>query len=106
MENTSLYFKIFKIEKISDITPKELKRRYRILVQKYHPDKKPHGNAEKFKVIHNAYEYLCGLMKEFLKQETEKFFNNDFLYYSDESIYSISKKRWVKVKGNIVDTKA
>jgi len=105
MENTTLYFKIFKIEKISDVTPIELKRRYRILVQKYHPDKKPYGNANKFKIIQNSYEYLTVLMNEFIKKEDRKFFNNDFLYYNDGSIYSISKKRWVKIKGKIINTK-
>jgi DnaJ-class molecular chaperone len=98
------YFKVFKIKKIDDIDHIELKRRFRILVGKYHPDKKPYGNNEKFLLIHDAYEYLSERIKEYRKIESEKFFNNpDHLHYGDGSIYSISKKRWLKFKGKIID---
>lgn len=103
--NTDTYFKIFQIKKISDIDSKELIRRFRILVKKYHPDMKPHGNEEKFKLIYNAYKYLTDQMDEFIKIENQKFYNNDFLYYGDGSIFSISKKRWVKLKGKIINVK-
>lgn len=105
MIKSDVYFKIFKIEKISDITPKELKKRYRILVKKYHPDRKPHGDSKKFRLIHNSYEFLKNEMKILIQKENKKFFNEDFFYYSDDSIYSISKKRWVKIKGKKINIK-
>jgi len=95
--NTNKYFKAFKIKKISDITPKELTGRYRILVKKYHPDKG--GKAGQFTFIHDAYSYLKKLMKEYLKKENKKFFNKNFLYYGDGSIYDTKKGRWIKLKG-------
>lgn len=39
-------------------TPAEIKKAYRKLVSKYHPDK-PEGNEEKFKEIQNAYERIA-----------------------------------------------
>lgn len=103
---TSTYFNIFKIKKISDVDPKELLRRYRILVQKYHPDHPLHGNHDKFILIQEAYEYLVDRMKEYRKKESEKFFNNpDYLFYSDGSIFSLLTKRWIKFKGKIVNSK-
>jgi len=96
--NTDLYFKIFKIKKISEITKHELKRRYKILALKYHPDKKPYGNTEKFKIIHNAFEYIGNELKKYLKKEDEKFFNSDFHFYGDGSIYNIKLKKWMRLK--------
>lgn len=102
--NTDRYFKIFKIEKISDITPKELTRRFRILAKKYHPDHG--GSAIQFSHIREAYSYLKKLMDEYLKKETRKFFNPDFIYYKNGSIYDTKKRRWIKVKGKIVDIRS
>jgi DnaJ-class molecular chaperone len=103
--DTNTYFKVFKIKEISDIDPSELKRRFRILVHKYHPDK-PKGSHEIFLLIHDAYKYVAERMKEYREKESEKFFNNsDHIHYGDGSIYSISKKRWIKIKGNIIDIK-
>jgi len=99
---TTDYYKIFKIEKISEITPKELIKRYRILSQKYHPDHKPHGDNEKFIAIGNAYDYLCEQMNVFLTKERVKFFNPDWLYYGDGSIYNPKKGRWIKLGGRII----
>lgn len=36
----------------------EMKKRFRELALKYHPDKKPYGNSEKFIQIQTAYEEL------------------------------------------------
>jgi hypothetical protein len=102
--NTDRYFRIFKIEKISDITSEELTRRFRILAKKYHPD---HGGSTiKFSLIHDAYSYLKKLMKEHLKKETKKFFNPNYLYYRNGNVYDIKKRRWVKVKGKIINTRS
>lgn len=103
---TNTYFKIFKIEKVSDIDLKELLRRYRILIHKYHPDHPPYGNHEKFILIQEAYEYLTTLIKEYRKKESIKFFNNPhYLFYSDGSVYSLSKKRFIKIKGKTINIK-
>ena len=49
------YYKILEIDEKS--TPIEIKRAYRRLAQKHHPDKKT-GDAEKFKLIKEAYDTL------------------------------------------------
>ena len=49
------YYKILGVKK--DASPEEIKRAFRELAQKYHPDK-PGGNAEKFKEINEAYQVL------------------------------------------------
>ena len=36
----------------------QVKRQYKMLALRYHPDKKPHGDAEKFKQITIAYQYI------------------------------------------------
>lgn len=102
------YFNVFKIEKLSDIDPKELKRRYRILVKKYHPDITKMDTYSQFRLIDEAYKYIEKKMKEFYTKESEKFFkeDSDLLYYGDGSVYSISKKRWVKFKGKLLNIKA
>ena len=105
METVDKYFKVFKINSIKAITHQELKRRYRILVRKYHPD--AGGTAGQFRLIHDAYEYLVSLRDDFLKIQNKKFYkNNYFLFYSDGSVYSITKKRWVRFKGQNINTKA
>lgn len=102
--NTDKYFKTFKIKKISDISEKELKRRYRILVKKYHPDKG--GTAGQFRFIQDAYKYLCDRMKEYLKAQNKKFYIKNYIYYSNGSIYDRKKGRWVKIRGQKIDTHA
>lgn len=105
METVDKYFKAFKITSIKAITHQELKRRYRILARKYHPD--AGGTAGQFRLIHDAYEYLVKLRDDFLKQQSKKFYNKKhLLFYGDGSIYNTKKGRWVKFKGKIINTKA
>jgi len=49
------YYEILGINK--NASPEEIKRAFRDLAQKYHPDK-PGGDAEKFKQINEAYQVL------------------------------------------------
>lgn len=101
--NTNKYFKLFKIEKISELTPQEFKRRYRILVMKYHPDKG--GNQRHFTFVLDAYNYIQKLMKEHLKKENKKFYNKDFFYHRNGSIYDKKTQRWIKIKSIITSFK-
>jgi curved DNA-binding protein CbpA len=100
--NTDKYFRIFKINKISDISMAELKRRYRILAMKYHPDKG--GNSAKFVIIQDAYNYIKPLIERYQQIENRKFFNKKFLYYGDGSIYDTEKGRWIKLKGRKINS--
>lgn len=49
------YYEILGVKR--DASPEEIKRAFRELAQKYHPDK-PGGDAEKFKQINEAYQVL------------------------------------------------
>lgn len=104
MTTTSDYFKIFKIKKITDIDKEELKRRFRILVQKYHPDKPVHGSQRKFVLIQDAYAYLKREMESLSNKETKKFFNKRFSFYGT-SVFDNKTKRWVKIKGKRINIK-
>lgn len=106
MINTDNYFKAFKIENIKTITRKELKKRYRILAFKYHPDHNHGVNANKlFRFVNEAYEYLKTEVEVSIKKENLLFYNKDLRFYGN-SIYSVSKNRWVKVKGKKVNINA
>ena len=52
------YYKILGVDK--NATPDDIKKAYRTLVKKYHPDLHPNDNecAEKFKEINEAHEVL------------------------------------------------
>ena len=105
MANTDQYFRAFKIERVSDISLKELKRRYRILVKKYHPDHG--GNAAKFRFVNDAYKYIEKLVMAHEKLQNDKFFNNNrYLFYSNGSVFDTVMNRWVKIKGAKINTKA
>ena len=104
METVDKYFKAFKITSIKVITHQELKRRYRILARKYHPD--TGGTAGQFRFVQDAYEYLVQLRDDFIKSQNKKFFNNkDLRFYGDGSVYNTKKSRWVKFKGQKINTK-
>src|SRR5437016_1765087 len=56
------YYKILGLEK--DASADEIKKRYRILARKYHPDVSTETNAEeKFKEVKEAYEVLKDTQK-------------------------------------------
>lgn len=98
------YFRAFKIKHISEIDLREIKRRYKVLANKYHPD---HGGTnDQFRFVHDAFTYLTNLRKDFEKKENKKFFRNkNLLFYGDGSVYDTKKGRWVKWKGKKINTK-
>ncbi len=103
MSNTDNYLKAFKIIDIKSMTLIELKRRYRILVKKHHPDMG--GEARFFRFIQESYDYLKPLVSQHMAIELKKFYNTDFFFYSDGSLYDIKKKRWMKFKGKRIKIK-
>ena len=68
------YKRLFGIEgSLIEFDPEELKRRWKVLVSKYHPDHKPYGNADHFRFVQEAYAYLKKKCKGISIQEEEKF---------------------------------
>jgi DnaJ-class molecular chaperone len=57
-----------------EATPEEIKKAYRKLAVKYHPDK-PDGNVEKFQEINNAYEILSDPNKKAMYDNPQSQFN-------------------------------
>ena len=105
------YFKAFKANPDDLPSSKELKRRYRILLNKYHPDK-PNGDTEKTKFITVAYTYVSKKVKENEDKEKERqqrklnSLNKKFYFYSDGTIYDRVAQRIVKYKGRKINVNA
>ena len=64
------YYEVLGVEKGAD--QKEIKKAYRRLAQKFHPDRNPDDNtaAEKFREVSEAYEVLSDREKRKLYDET------------------------------------
>jgi DnaJ-class molecular chaperone len=69
---------ILKLPPLSSI--KDIKRQYRVLSKKYHPDKL--GSDEKMKLLNEAYEILVKYVEEykftFSEDEIKKQYPNEF----------------------------
>ena len=74
------YLNLLELDNLSDLNT--IKKSYRRLSLKYHPDKNPY-NTNKFQEITEAYEYL---IKHFDEIKNEKFNNEDLNKRSDKSI--------------------
>jgi hypothetical protein len=104
-------FEIFEIDfintKYEDLTPEYLKKRYRKLALKYHPDK--NGNTtksnERFKKINEAYTYLKKEIKHFHHDE-EDFINdsqNIYLNVLKNFITSVMDGNYIDIIAKIVN---
>ena len=65
------------LELSKDCTSEEIKQKYRLLAQIYHPDKAVFGDEEKFKRIKLAYETLSDPVKRAEYDSTGKYGIND-----------------------------
>ena len=72
MEND--YYKILGIDKTA--SKEEIKKAYKKLAKKYHPDNKETGDEQKFKEVQNAYETLIDDVKRFWYDSTNTNDNN------------------------------
>jgi DnaJ-class molecular chaperone len=87
------YKRLFGIEgSLIEFKPEELKRRWKVLVTKYHPDHKPYGNADHFRFVQEAYAYLKTKCKGISIKEEEKFI--DELYGIRELSGESDGKKW------------
>jgi DnaJ-class molecular chaperone len=91
------YKKLFQIGiPISEFSAKELKRRWKILNHKYHPDHG--GKSEHFIFVQTAYKYL----KQFCSKEEVKY--NAYQFYNKkvkdniDNVYNRYGIREIKVK--------
>ena len=56
--------RVLEINDSNDVSEHEIKKKYKLLALKYHPDKNNSHNAkEKFQDIKNAYEYIMKYKK-------------------------------------------
>jgi DnaJ-class molecular chaperone len=63
--------KILNINENTEINAEIIKKHYRMMALKYHPDKNKHVDApSKFQEIQNAYEYLSNNMENSEKSES------------------------------------
>ena len=101
------YFKAFKIKNEVDISKAELKKRFRILQMKYHPDRG--GSTSQSQFINEAYKYLLDLIIKNEKKQIEifknkcKVWNEKFYFYADGSVIDRRKKRVVRYKGRNIN---
>jgi hypothetical protein len=102
------YLKMFKIQS-AEISKNELKRRYRILLKKYHPDLQG-GSVPKTQLINEAYRYLLDLAIqheeriEKIRKRKFKVLNKKFYFYADGSVIDRRKNRVVKFKGRKINS--
>ena len=63
------------LELNDNVNDNDIKKQYRKLALKYHPDKTEGGSDEKFKEINKAYEYLTNPQPEMNHPDLNSFFN-------------------------------
>ncbi len=55
--NYDIYLKVLEFDSVHNVTFDEIKKRYRALARKYHPDS-PTGDERRFKLVRESYEHL------------------------------------------------
>lgn len=90
------------IEKES--SPEEIRKQYKLLANKYHPDNKSDGDNEKFKEINHAYEVLSDPEKRKVYDlyGEDKLNNDKYSYHEEESKDSIRKVKKCKDKTHFI----
>lgn len=98
MSDIKKYFVLFRVKKITELDEKELKRRYRFLAHRYHPDKG--GTSSQFRMVQEAYEYILGIInnKQPAFKPNKTTGPQKYYCYSDGSIFDIEKNRWMNKK--------
>ena len=75
----------------SDAGEDEIKKAYRSLAKRYHPDNKETGNEAKFKEIQQAYEYALDIRKNggrnYYQQQRQNSSYNNYNNYSSQTTY-------------------
>ena len=105
------YYKILELEK--NATPEEIRKAYKRLAFKYHPDKNPNNKEEaekKFKQIYEAYSILSNengkikydslIEKNIQKFDAYEFYSKFFKQANDEDEYGYFKN---EEKNDVVD---
>ena len=80
LETIEKYKRLFQINiPLDKFSSNELKRRWKILVKKYHPDKG--GNSEHFRFVQDAYSYLKNYTNDNIdsNDESEKLDKNEVI---------------------------
>ncbi|MFY0673032.1 MAG: DnaJ domain-containing protein [Bacteroidia bacterium] len=90
----------------SNATDKEIKRAFRVMAKKYHPDVSKEPNAQaKFNEVYSAYEILGDIDKrsyydELLIQPTNEYSETESDFYYDESpVYEWREEAYATAKG-------
>ena len=86
------YYKILNLSQKNTLNPIRLKRAYRTLAMKYHPDKNPNSKEanEKFILISQAYEILSDPKR---KEKYDRELNGNKYENDDENINFVYKKK-------------
>jgi curved DNA-binding protein CbpA len=82
------YYEVLQV--ISGAEPEVIDCAYKKLVTKYHPDNKKTGNADKFRLIHEAHEILADPAR---KKEYDAAYRNRFKDRDEYQVVSEDNKR-------------
>jgi len=98
--NLNECYKLFGLKHIKETDEIDLKKRYRKLAMKFHPDKG--GKREQFQFIQNSYECLIAECQMYSRKQRgirhTVSIDKQFYHYGDGSIFDTEKNRWKRYK--------